>query len=236
MSKFDERINDLFGVLTEAALLNTVLNTIILFLMSYIFLNLISLYPLHISSIISLIYFLNVWIKKSGLYDIKLVEKKFPFLKERLSTAKETLNKDNFVINALRIDVTKRINHIDASTFFRKGRTFIKISVILILLFSLMFLTINNVKITNLDDKINKFNISKLFSFWKKDKVEVDNTFNLDDNIDPSKLDDEDYNFKKEEFISLDELNAIGSQEYRDTITDEEKEIVKKYFETITNR
>jgi hypothetical protein len=232
MRKFDERINELFGVLTEAALLNAILNTLIVFLVSYIFLTLINLIPLALSTIISMIYLLYIWIKKSSFYDIKLVEKKFPFLKERLSTAKETLDKDNFVINALRIDVSKRINHIDASSFYRTGRTILKISFILILLFGIIFFTANNIKIANLNEKIGKLNLSKLFS---RDKDKDVNNYDLPEEYDPTKL--EEYkDFKKEEFISHDDLDAIGSKEFRDTITDEEKEIVKKYFETISSR
>ncbi|MFW6233407.1 MAG: DUF7502 family protein [Nanoarchaeota archaeon] len=235
MSKFDERINDLFDVLTEAALLNTILNTIIVFLISYIFLSLINLIPLSLSIIISMIYLLFIWIKKSSFYNIKYVEKKYPFLKERLSTAKETINKENFVINALRIDVSRRINHIDASSFFRTTRTMFKIIAIIFLLFSLMFLTVQDIKITNLNEKLGKLNLNFLFSIFSKD-VEEENEYNFSDDFDPTKIDEIYDQFKREEFINLDELDAIGSEQFKESITDEEKEIVKKYFETIQTR
>ena len=235
MSKFDERISELFDVLTEAALLNTILNTIIVFLVSYILLSLINLIPLSLSIIISMVYLLFIWIKKSSFYNIKYVEEKYPFLKERLSTAKETLNKQNFVINALRIDVSRRINHIDASSFFRTGRTILKIITIIFLLFSLMFLTVQDIKITNLNEKISNLNLGRLFSFFSKQE-ETEKEYNFSDNFDPTRIDEIHEKFRREEFISLDELEAIGSEQFRESITDEEKEIVKRYFETIQTR
>ena len=239
MSKFDERINELIDVLNEAALLNTILNTIIVFLISYIFFSLFNLFPISISTIISLLYLLYIWVKKSDFYDIKLVEKKFPFLKERLSTAKETINKDNFVINALRLDVSRRINHIDAISFFKAGRTVVKIIVILSLLFGILFVAANNIEIVDLNEKIGNINFSGIFSFLfssdEKDDKEKDE-LNLNDSIDAIQIDEIQDNFKKEDFINLEDLEAIGSEEFIDSITEEEKEIVKKYFETIRER
>ncbi|MFT4304455.1 MAG: hypothetical protein ACMXX8_00030 [Candidatus Woesearchaeota archaeon] len=237
MSKFDERINELFEVLTEAALLNTVLNTIITFLISYIFFSLINFFPIPISIIISMFYLLIIWIIKSSFYDIKLVEKKFPFLKERLSTAKETINKENFVINALRLDVSRRINHIDASTFFRTGRTVFKIFVILFLLFGLMFFTVNDIELIDLNQRLSGFNLAYFFSFFNSNQTkEINETFNFTDKLDPTKLEEIYDRFKKEEFISYEELDAIASEEFRESITDEEREIVRRYFETIRER
>ena len=238
MSKFDERINELFDVLTEAALLNTILNTIIVFLISYIFFSLFNLFPIALSVIVSMIYLLIIWIKKRSFYDIKLVEKKFPFLKERLSTAKETLNKNNFVIDALRLDVSRRINHIDASSFFRIERTIIKIVVILILLFGLMFFAANNIEIVNLNEKISNFNFGALFSLFSSQKEieEIEEGFNLSDSLDPTSIEKIYDDFKKEDFISQEELDAIASEEYRESITEEEREIVRRYFETIRER
>lgn len=243
MSKFKEIIKDVVGVLNGAALLNTLLNTCSLFILLYLIFTLFNLFPFILASIISLFYLMSVWFKKTEKYTAKYVETKFPELKDKLTTAKDTLNDENFVVNKLRVDVAKRIRGVDASNFFNMGRSFGKLIGIIFIIFVLLTTTALDFRILDLENKmgrvgINFGNTGKLFDFLDSDDEVTDGLeFHLTTTIDVTDIQDvEDKEFKKEEFISYDELHAIGAKEYKDPITEEEKEIVKNYFDKINEK
>ncbi len=249
MGKFDEIIEDVVEVLQEAALINVLINTCIVFLILYFALSLINLFPLTLSLVFAMFYLMKTWIEKTDKYTARLVEKRFPFLKDKLTTAKDTLNQNNFIVTKLRIDVAKRLHKVDASAFFQMGRTTSKILIIILIIFSLMFVTVIDFRIFDAEKIISKIDLdlnfkgSSVFAgsggtpgegeYSGGDGLE----FQVSQTVDVTDLQDvEEKKFKKEEFISYDELNAIGAQEYKDPITEEEKEIVKNYFNKLNQR
>ena len=249
MGKFDDIIGDVVGILQEAALMNALINTCIVFLILYLGLSLINLFPLVLSITFSLFYLINIWIKKTDKYTAKFIEKKFPFLKDRLTTAKDTLGQENFVVTRLRIDVAQRLGKVDASAFFQTGKTTFTIFMILFLVFSLMFVTVIDFRLFDTEKAISNLNLDLSFSgssiFSGTDGTLGESNYSegkgleflVSQTVDVTDLQDiEEKNFKKEEFISYDELNAIGAQEYKDPITEEEKEIVKNYFDKLNER
>jgi hypothetical protein len=241
MKRFNGVISDVVGILNEAAFLNALINAGILFLVLYLVLTLINFFPLVLSIIFSTFYLLNVWIKKTEKYSARYVEKKFPFLRDRLTTAKDTMKEDNFVISRLRIDVARRLNKVDASSFFAMGDSIFKVFIIIGIIFSLMFITIIDYRIFDGEAALGGLNLD--FSFGTGDELFKrggnDNSgggleFNVPETVDLTDIQDaEDKGFKKEQFVSYEDLEAIGAEEYKDPITEEEKEIVKNYFNKI---
>ena len=249
MGKFDDIIGDVVGILQEAALMNSLINTCIVFLILYLGLSLINLFPLILSITFSLFYLINIWIKKTDKYTARFVEKKFPFLKDKLTTAKDTLEQESFVVTRLRIDVAHRLSKVDASTFFQTGKTALKIFIIIFLVFSLMFITVIDFKLFDTEKAISNLNLdlsfrgSSIFSGTGGTSGESNYSngegleFLVSQTVDVTDLQTiEEKNFTREEFISYDELDAIGAQEYDDPITEEEKEIVKNYFDKLNER
>jgi hypothetical protein len=243
MGSFTNVINDVMGVLRKAIMINTLLNTVILFLILYIFFTLINLIPLILSLVLSLIYLIYVWAKKVRLYTIGMVEDKFPDLKDKLTTAKDTVDSDNYVVTKLRVEVTKRLRDTEAGDIFNYTKLMFKIIVIVLLIFLIIFVTVKEWMIFDAEAAIAKLKMDFKFGGSESnagDGKEGNSTgleFQVPKTIDYNDIDNADAkNFKKEEFLSYDELNAIGAQEYNDPITEEEKEIVKSYFDKINQR
>jgi hypothetical protein len=242
MGSFTNVINDVMGVLKKAIMINTILNTVILFLILYLFFTLINLLPLILSLIISLIYLVYIWAKKVRKYTINLVEEKFPDLKDRLTTARDTLDSDNYVVTKLRVDVTKKLRDAEAGDIFNT-KMMLKIIAIILIIFFIIFVTVKGWMIFDAEAAISRIKLGLDFG---KDSSSSDgesnaNTtgieFKVPKTIDYNDIGDaEEKTFKKEEFLSYDELNAIGAQEYNDPITEEEKEIVRSYFDKINKR
>ena len=246
MRNFKEIIGEVKGILKGAAILNTLQNVALLFLSMYLLFALFNLFPFAIASIISFFYLLSTWIKKTDVYTAKLVEKRFPFLKDKLTTAADTLNQENFVVNRLRVEVAKRLNDVDASSFFNIGKIIVKSGSILVVIFMLMFVTAIDFKIFDVRQALSGINIGFPNAPEFGDRKAGGNDLELSDDglkfhvpktVDITDLQDvQDTSFKKEEFLSYDELIAIGAKDYEDPITEEEKEVVKNYFNRINKR
>ena len=92
------------------------------------------------------------------------------------------------------------------------------------------------------ENALSKINIGidtnyRLPSFGKEESSSGGLEFNMPNEIDLNDIEDVKNNdFKREEFLSYEELKAIGAKEYKDPITEEEKEVVKNYFDRINSK
>lgn len=242
MGKFRKTIKDVVGVLNRIAFFNSLIDTTILFCILYLGLTLINLFPLELSLIFSVFYLISKWVGKKKYYTVQLIERKFPFLKDKLTTAKDTLNDDNFVISKLRIEVEKKVSKVDASSLFDFGRVFFKTSLVIGIIFLLLFVTAMDFRLFDSENALSKINIGidtnyRLPSFGKEESSSGGLEFNMPNEIDLNDIEDVKNNdFKREEFLSYEELKAIGAKEYKDPITEEEKEVVKNYFDRINSK
>ncbi len=247
MRKFGDVIGDIAGVLHEAAFLNALLNTCLVFMVLYFIFTLINLFPLIMAFLFSLLYLIMIWVKKTEKYTARLVEKRFPFLRDKLTTARDSMREDNFVINNLRMKVTERLSMVDASALFEMKRATIKTSMIVGVIFLLMFVAVVDFRIFDTEKALANLNFdigggSSIFAglggsgegkFGDGEGLE----FRVPQTVDVTDIQDvEEKKFKKEEFLSYDELNAIGAKEYNDPITEEENEVLKSYFNKINER
>lgn len=244
MGSFAEVINDVTSVLKKAIMINTLMNTVILFLLLYLCFTLINLYPLILSLIISLFYLVYVWAKKVRLYTIGMVENRFPELKDRLMTAKDNLDKENFVVTKLRVEVTKKLRDVEAGDLFNYTKLMFKVIAIIVFIFLIVFVTAMDFMIFDAQAALGKIHLNIGLNDNENDGANgLENAsgegleFDIPNTIDYNDIQDtETEDFKKEEFLSYDELKAIGAQEYKDPITEEEKEIVRSYFDKINSR
>lgn len=242
MNNFNKIIKEITNVLNEAAFLNSILNASILFVILYTLLTLINLFPLILSILFSSMFLIYSWSKKIDVYTANMVEKKFPFLKDKLTTAKDTIKNENLVIYNLRVEVAKKMSKVDASKFYQIGKSYLKIISIVGSLLILMFISVNNIELFDSEKILSEIDLNLIKkddlsdSIFKKNqqnggdglKFEVPQTFDIND-----LTNEEENTFKRDEFINYDQLRVIGSEEYIDPITEEEKEVVKNYFNKI---
>lgn len=154
-SKIFGEINFLFA---NIIIFYALLNSISLFLLSYLFVMLFSIdfwYSFIIPSIYLMVYlFFKIREKKY----IK-VEKKFPKLNEKLRTAADNINLENPVVEELKYEVSRDIKDADYASFFNDKKTSYSILLIILLCFSIIFLAKYNVefKLDFVKDKILGF-------------------------------------------------------------------------------
>ncbi|WP_286019065.1 DUF7502 family protein, partial [Candidatus Venteria ishoeyi] len=143
MGKFNLVIKEVVSLLRGAILVNTFVNVAVVFSILFLILSLFNFFPGIIAGIISLLYFVKTLFKKNFYYTIKLIEEKFPFLKDKLGTAKDTLNEDNYIINELRTEVSKKLRKVNADSFFNLGKIYLKTFIIIIVIFAILISTTN---------------------------------------------------------------------------------------------
>ena len=255
MKNFRAIIRDVGSILKSAALVNTLINAGIVMLLFYLLFSLFNLFPLILSLAVAGFYLVSTWADKTRKYTMRFVESKHPELKDKLTTAVDTIGQENFVIDKLRIEVAKKISKVDASEFFNFGRIIFKTIVLISVLGSIMVVTAYDIRLFDVQEKISEMDLSVDFSkkasgegfasdkpgkpgdgsgsFTEDEgmKFKISNTVDLNDIQDV-----EEKNFKKEEFLNFEDLEAIGASDYKDPITDQEKEIVKNYFNRINEK
>lgn len=244
-------LGDVTSVLNQAIAIESILSVIIIFVISFVAFSLINLFPLILSSTFAVLYLINVWVKNKEKYTIQMIESKFPHLKDKLTTCFDTVSKDNFVIRNLRNDVSRELNRVDASRFFDFRRITFKSFAIVILIVGMLFVSSTGFKIIDsqkmLGDLDLDIDMDSILRGKEAKHIGSDDfadeeyasgeglNIKITKSVDFNDLSDaEERDFKREEFVSYDELNAIGAEEYNDPMSEEEKDIVKNYFDRIT--
>ena len=156
-------IKEIKQELFKVSLFQSLINALIIFLISYIILMpfkvqwFIAFTPAVLWGIINLIYF----IKKRNL---EYVESLFPLINEQLRTAKDNLDKDNEITRRLHQDVMEKAKRIKTSFFINFKALNLSILIIVILtsgIFFSSYLTINKID-------FNEFNFKNPLDTLKK--------------------------------------------------------------------
>ena len=134
--KVIKEINATFGILI---VFDALLNSIIIFLLSFLVLSLFNFYPNYafLPATIYLIAFIIKKIIKNHLVD---VEKNYINLDEKLRTAADNINKENPVVNELQSDIIKSMKYVHASSFINQRFTSYKILACIALSFTIVLL------------------------------------------------------------------------------------------------
>ncbi len=134
-------INFTFG---NIILFSNILSAIIIFLGAYLLLALIRFYPLI--AIIPAICFLIIdsynRIRKKHYRE---VEEAYPNLNEKLRTAADNLYKENPIVNELQREVIDDVKHVKVASFINQRSTSYKILTCVILCFGILFISTFNI-------------------------------------------------------------------------------------------
>ena len=160
MKQFINVVREIRGTLTGIIIFFILLNSLLIFLGVYLVLALFDLYPLS-ALIPSIFYLMFTFYRESKVNKVKLVERYYPQLREKLRTAADYAGaQNNPVVDELHQEVMAEMNKVAVSSFFNQRETLLKISVIILLCFAIVSVTTYGVSFAGLKfkfiDKINQ--------------------------------------------------------------------------------
>jgi len=149
MKNFIKLIREINRTLNGIILFETIIHTILLFLIIYLFLSLINLFP--ISAIVpTVVYFVFAIYTKMRKNKIKMVENKYEPLREKLRTAADNVSLDNPVVDELQKEVVKDMKHVGIAEFLQTKNISYKVFSAIILSFIIVFTSTLNVHLLDL--------------------------------------------------------------------------------------
>lgn len=163
MKGFIKVVREVNETLNDILVFETILNSIMIFLMIYVILSVSSLNATY-ALLPAIVYLIVVSYNRIKKNKAKIVEEKYDILKEKLRTAEDNINLDNPIVNELQSEVIEGIRKVETSSFVNTRRIAFKISGCLVLCFTIIFLATLNIHFfdfTIVFDKIPKYIIGK---------------------------------------------------------------------------
>ena len=260
MKQFVDVVREIRGTLASIIIFFIILDSAIVFLITYLILAIIDLYPL--SAIIPAVFYMGFsFYRETKLNKIRIVEKYYPELNEKLRTAADYANVDNEVVNELHKEVIMELHKVTASSFFNRKETITKIASIILICFVIIFITTMNLNLgaykVKLLDRIKSGlagleggsqdsneagdALGGLYSnndIYGKRSVAMLGNEQIEVQIKPSSYEfiirESDTESEEDEFTSQipADLTAIESKNYRENIPAEKdkQQLIKNYF------
>jgi hypothetical protein len=150
MNLFKKALKEVNAILDEVLIFNTILNSILVFLGTYIILMLLNLNPWWslFAALGYLIYVLHKDITKSKL---GMVETAYAPLYERLSTAADNADRENEMVEELKKEVVHHLHKVPVSSFVKVRKVSGKILASVLLCFGILLVAIYNINLGALD-------------------------------------------------------------------------------------
>ena len=247
-------------VLFFVSFFNSFVNSVIvllIFTLLFFFFNISWIYAL-IPFLLFLTFNTAKGMKKIGYYDI---EKKIPDLEWRLRTSADNADRNDDVALDLHHDVLEKLHQVSATRIMNKKQTISKMAAILGLCFILGFLSLNSIHFDDVIPALQR-SISPVTGFFVKTANLTDVSFLDTEKNRDSYGDEEDIKYSnKEEVVELNQMlglvdinnynrdgegktfkgtttgtgnrEALGSENSKEKIGDEDKQIVNNYFRSI---
>jgi len=140
MRDFKKVINELEFSIADLLLFEVFLNTTLIFLIIFLVASLINFYPLMLSIVPAVLYFVYGVIKKFRTNKIYRVENQYPNLKEKLRTAADHSEEHNTIIQILQDDIINTLKGVKLSSFISVKDIFFKIIISIMLCFIIIYL------------------------------------------------------------------------------------------------
>ncbi len=137
MRIFLKALKEINTTLTQLILFELLMNSTIVFLVSYTIFLILGIQPLHAIEITLFYFGVNFYLKKRRR-KILDVEKKYDFLNEKLRTAEDNINTQSPLVDDLQKEVIGDLKRVSSSAFFNQKNTIIKIGVIVVLCFIML--------------------------------------------------------------------------------------------------
>jgi hypothetical protein len=155
MDEFKQALREIYTVRAIAQLFMVLIEGIFVFLVIYLFLSLINLY--RELTIIPVLFFVayRSW-KVVTRKDLREVEREHPELAERLRTAADSLQHENFIVMKLRLSIIKTLRSMKISSFFNFKDLMKKFGYITGLSFIIILIGVYNIQIIDMEGIIEK--------------------------------------------------------------------------------
>ena len=253
MKNFIKVIKEINRTLNFLIVFETTINAVIFFLVVYLLLSLINLFPI-LALIPAIVYFISRLYVNSKTDKRIAVERKYEPLKEKLRTAADNLKDENPVVDELQDEVIHDLKHVGLSSFISTKRVSYKIMITILLSFAIVFATTLNLYIVDLTeffenlpeflDNINPIKKSDLVllgevnesdDIYGNSKLAVLGNKEIDIRIKPVNYEvnvreEGDVEQKQFDEIFPSEIAIEQSSAFEENIPEEQQELVKKYF------
>lgn len=140
MKQFANVVKEIKSVLAGITLFFILMDSLIVFLAVYLILTVIDLYPAA-ALIPAFFYFAYSLYQETRMNKIRIVEKFYPKLNEKLRTAADYVNVENEVVDDLHREVIAEMKDVAAASFFNRKETFEKVAIIVALCFVVIGIT-----------------------------------------------------------------------------------------------
>ena len=253
MKNFIKVIKEINRTLNFLIIFETIINAVIFFLVVYLLLSLINLYPI-LALIPAIVYFISRLYVNSKTDKRIAVERKYEPLKEKLRTAADNYKEDNPVVNELQDEVVHDLKHVGLSSFISTKRVSYKILTTILLSFAIVFATTLNLYIVDLNkflsnlpeflENINPLKIADTTllgeineseDIYGDSKLAVLGNQEIDIRIKPVNYEvnvreEGDVEQKQFDEIFPRDVNIEQASAFEENIPEEQQELVKKYF------
>ena len=252
MKQFSEVVKEINKTLNEITLFENVVNTTLVFLVSYFVLSVLDFHPMYalVPALIYLGYFSYFSLKSSKPL---IVESKYAPLREKLRTATDNIGMSNPIVEELEYEVTSEMKNVGLSLFINPRTLSYKIFAVMALSFLIIFATTTNLKFLSFTKSSNIFDTKGIKGVGNF----VAQKLNASDDIygkgDVAQLGDKDLNIRlkpvdfkvnvreegdaqKQNFeITFPQQAAVKETvAYEENIPQEEQELVKNYFKKLS--
>jgi hypothetical protein len=259
MKNFIKVIKEINRTLEFLIIFESILNATIFFLVIYLLLSLVNLFPI-LAIIPTIIYFAIRLYTNSKSDKRKVVESKYEPLKEKLRTAADNFKEENPVVNELEEEVISDLKHVGLSSFIQTKNVSYKIFTIILLSFAIVLATTMNLYIVDLNKFLGNFpdileninpikraaniplgEINESEDIYGYSQLAVLGNQEIDIKIRPVNYEvnvreEGDVEQKQFDEIFPTEVAVEQASAFEEKIPEEQQELVKNYFNKLANR
>jgi hypothetical protein len=257
MKNFNKVIKEINRTLNFLFVFNSILNASIFFLVVYLLLSIVNLFPI-LALIPALVYFVLRLTERSKADKRKIVESKYEPLKEKLRTAADNIKEDNPVVNELEEEVIHDLKNVGLSSFVKTKNISYKLFATIALSFVIVLITTMNLYIIDLNkflstvpeflEGIPRLASSKVYGdINESDEIYGDSQLavlgneNIDIKISPvnyevSVREGGDVEQKQFDEIFPSDVDVDQASAFEENIPEEQQELVKNYFNKLADR
>jgi len=256
MKNFIKVIREINRTLNFLIFFETTINAAIFFLVVYLLLSLVNLFPI-LALIPAIVYFAARIYVNSKIDKRIAVERKYEPLKEKLRTAADNIGEENPVVNELQDEVVHDLKNVGLSSFISTKRVSYKIMTTILLSFAIVFATTLNLYVVDLNKFIGNIpellknvnplrasnsplgEINESEDIYGDSKLTVLGENEIDIRIRPVNFEvnvREEGDLEQKEFgeIFPSEVAIEQSSAFEENIPEEQQELVRNYFNKLT--
>lgn len=258
MKKFRKAIREINSSIAFLMWFETVLNTIVFFLIVYLFLSMINVYPMAAAIPAAVFFFVRIF-SKSRVDKKRMVEQEYKPLREKLRTAADNMKESNPVVDELQEEVVHDLKNVTLSSFLNTKSIFFKIAMTMVLSFAIVFTTTMNLYVVDFNsliasipdileqtNPVNRGKTAPLGEINETDDIYGDSKLAVlgDDQIDikiqpvnyeVSVREEGDLEQKQFDEMFPTEVAIEQSSAFEERIPEEQQELVKNYFNELAS-